>query len=697
MKVGQRIVEVIFKGVDNTSGAFSGFQKQVGELGKKMPILAGAFDLLKNPIAIATTALIAMANGIKKVVTESIDAAARMQDMSDRTGVAATELSKYEYIASQTGTTVEDFEGAITKLRRAILNAAQDSKGDAAAAFSELGVSVTDAEGKMRPAEEVLMDISAAIQGLDADSPRAVRAMDLMGRGSQGFISTLRLGPDALRAITNEAEATGGAVSESLAKASDDAKDSAETLKLAWRGFFSGWSQGWAEYQTYWNTGLAAILAGLQGKGDEFRRAQLEKEAAALNAQHLKEQNEIKQANEKKERLEKEHQDRLSLIKVAARYGVAVRERSVLPSGSIINIDRTSEAIQKDIDAAIQKGLDSSRGDSEKRKKAYDDFFSEMDAERAMAVYKMAPITVEAPIKFKALADPLAAAAAVDMSALNDAFEMPALKDYQQEMIDAGKATMYMAAHLRDVTISGDQTDAQLTALAEAMKEFAATPGMDPEVLAAVLEYYRQLNVELGRRKKKVDENTKAEEDLKAIGESLKSNLEEIGVTAVDAFLNGEAGAMKFGDMIRRTITRAIAEAIVKLIVMKAIAAMTNNIIGAKDGGAVAGKRAFGGRIPGYAGGGYAVPDGPRGMDSRLIMAMPGEEVINRQLSMRLDRMVTSFEMGAAVSPFALSGAGGGRSTVINFNVARPVNVLDALSLGKDAVTASRKYSEALL
>jgi hypothetical protein len=173
----------------------------------------------------------------------------------------------------------------------------------------------------------------------------------------------------------------------------------------------------------------------------------------------------------------------------------------------------------------------------------------------------------------------------------------------------------------------------------------------------------------------------------------VRMGLQDIGATAIDAFLNGEAAAMKFGDMIRRTVTRAISEAIAKFVFLKALSAITG--IPMAQGGTVS-KLAFGGQIPNAANG-YAVPDGPRGMDSRMIMAMPGEEVINRRLSMRLDRMVSAYELGAAVSPFALSGAGGGRGTVVNFNVARPVSVLDALSLGKDAVTASRKFSEARL
>jgi hypothetical protein len=181
---------------------------------------------------------------------------------------------------------------------------------------------------------------------------------------------------------------------------------------------------------------------------------------------------------------------------------------------------------------------------------------------------------------------------------------------------------------------------------------------------------------------------------------SMKNGLEQLGSAAIQAFAAGEAGAMKFGDMLRTMVIQAIADAIAKLIVLKIVAMFEGggtipNPGGGGGGGLPAGMpNALGGRIP-RAAFGYAVPDGPRGLDSMLIAAMPGEEVINRQLSQRLDRFISSMEFGAAVSPFAMSGAGGGRGNVIvNFEVGRPVGVLDALSYGEVAATAARKAAE---
>ena len=198
---------------------------------------------------------------------------------------------------------------------------------------------------------------------------------------------------------------------------------------------------------------------------------------------------------------------------------------------------------------------------------------------------------------------------------------------------------------------------------------------------------------------KKMEEAARATEQVQqavmAGVNSLASGLGDVGGAAAEAFLTGETHALKLGSMIRNVVIKAIRDMIAELIRVKVLMAALKFLgLPMAEGGSVPG-RAHGGAVS-RAANGYAIPDGPRGMDSRLILGMPGEEVINRSLSRRLDRFISAYEMSATVSPFALAGAGGG-GNVINFNVGRPVSVLDALDLGRNAVTASRKYSEASL
>jgi flagellar hook-basal body complex protein FliE len=228
----------------------------------------------------------------------------------------------------------------------------------------------------------------------------------------------------------------------------------------------------------------------------------------------------------------------------------------------------------------------------------------------------------------------------------------------------------------------------ELQTVQEAMLAAGTPSVMDPDVIAAGDEALKRLM-------ESVDEFSASQEEARVAVESFASGIANLGADMAGAFLQGDISAMKIGSTIRNVVIGAIKDMIAAFLRAKVVMAGLRLFgLPFAEGGAV--PMAHGGGIP-RAANGYSIPDGQRGMDSRLILGMPGEEVINRSLSRRLDRFISAYEMGAAVSPFALAGAGGGGGNVINFNVGRPVSVLDALDMGRSAVTASRKYSEASL
>jgi hypothetical protein len=588
VKVGQRIVEIVFKGVDNTSGAFNDMQKKLGQMGKDVPLLGAAFDILKNPIALATTAVVGLASAIKKAYDQNVKLGASFQDMANRTDMSVESLSKWRFIAEQNGSSIDEFEQAFRKLRNTMADAATGNAA-AVATFAKLGVSATDANGNMRDLETVLLEIGQAVRDHGAASIEGAAAQDVLGRSSAGVVAIIKQETGAIRAQMSEASAYTASMTTAWAAAADAADDAAAKAKIAGENIRAGLMPAKAEIQNWWTDLLVSAF-----DADGWVK--------------------IKNANEEAAR--------------ATAHAVAVGYLDGL-IGGLEQGASSSTAAQ--YDAAIIKELEASG------KKA---------AESAAKAAKEA-------------ADAAWSRDAASFAPKNATFVWTFQQDDADQMQSRQNLDEAMKALLDSTDIDFSEMNARLGPPIETMPK-----GLSEEMQAFLDNTYE-----------------------------VRMGLQDIGTTAIDAFLNGEAAAMKFGDMIRRTITRAIAEAIMKFIVLKAISAATG--IPMAQGGTVP-RRAFGGQIPNAANG-YAVPDGPRGMDSRMIMAMPGEEVINRRLSMRLDRMVSAYELGAAVSPFALSGAGGGRGTVVNFNVARPVSVLDALSLGKDAVTASRKFSEARL
>ena len=159
----------------------------------------------------------------------------------------------------------------------------------------------------------------------------------------------------------------------------------------------------------------------------------------------------------------------------------------------------------------------------------------------------------------------------------------------------------------------------------------------------------------------------------------LESSLVGVGTSNTLKALEGDALRLT---SVLKDVVRALAAVVVKLLFVKAIGFATGGIGslfgGFEQGGQIPGMNK-GGQIPAFAGGGtipqaafgYSVPDGPRGRDSRLIMAAPGEEVINRSMSRRLNRFLSAAESSAYVSPWDLQGGSQGGDTVV-MNVGIP-------------------------
>src|SRR5262245_16915607 len=92
----------------------------------------------------------AILGGTAVLVKQIADVGDEMKDMSERTALSVEELSRLGYAAEQSGSSLEGIGAAMTKLSRTVVEAAQGSK-EQAAAFKQIGVSVQDASGALRP------------------------------------------------------------------------------------------------------------------------------------------------------------------------------------------------------------------------------------------------------------------------------------------------------------------------------------------------------------------------------------------------------------------------------------------------------------------------------------------------------------------------------------------------------------------
>lgn len=152
------------------------------------------------------------------------DSADAMAKLSQRTGVAVTDLSKLEYAASLNDATLGDLERGLKGISNKMLEASKGGN-DAAAAFAALGIKVTDSSGKLRPVRAVLDDVADAFAGMEDGAGKAAIANKLMEKSGLRLIPTLNNGSAGLRAMGYEAERLGIVMSADLARASVEFND----------------------------------------------------------------------------------------------------------------------------------------------------------------------------------------------------------------------------------------------------------------------------------------------------------------------------------------------------------------------------------------------------------------------------------------------------------------------------------------
>jgi hypothetical protein len=194
--------------ISGLGGKFQGLVNQAkGARGGLDQMSSGARTLL-DPIralvpAVSAVGLIGMAKG-------ALDNADALSKMAQRTGASVEALSKFQKAAKLSDSSIEGVGKGLTQLNKAMV-AAQSGTGAQADAFAKLGIKVTDANGKLRSSEDVMLDIAEAFAGMEDGADKTAIAMALMGRGGTELIPMLNMG-------RKEIEKLGGAMSTEFAE-----------------------------------------------------------------------------------------------------------------------------------------------------------------------------------------------------------------------------------------------------------------------------------------------------------------------------------------------------------------------------------------------------------------------------------------------------------------------------------------------
>lgn len=175
-------------------------------------------------------AITAAGTGLAIALKSQIDSADEMSKAAAKFGVPIEQLSQLAYAGKLSDLSLDQVGTALGKLSKNMAGFGDDAKG-AVKAFSDVGVSATNADGSLRPTLDVLTDLADSFAGM-ADGPaKTAAAMAIFGKAGADMIPLLNGGGQALRDMMQEADALGLTLTQDVGSSAENFNDNITRLQ----------------------------------------------------------------------------------------------------------------------------------------------------------------------------------------------------------------------------------------------------------------------------------------------------------------------------------------------------------------------------------------------------------------------------------------------------------------------------------
>ena len=214
--------------VDQVSGKIKGLGDETKKVASES---SGMLSKLKeNWIAVAagaTAGYLAITRVTESIYT-NIKIAASLTNEIDRQaqviGVSTDAFQKYQFIAKMSDVTSDNLAIGLKMLSR---NMEEVSRGTGLTKdyFDAMGISVTGANGKLKPLDQIMGEIADKFASWE-DGPRKIAiSMELFGRSGETLIPMLNKGKSGFEELSKEAEKLGIVLSPGIVKKGSEAED----------------------------------------------------------------------------------------------------------------------------------------------------------------------------------------------------------------------------------------------------------------------------------------------------------------------------------------------------------------------------------------------------------------------------------------------------------------------------------------
>lgn len=169
-------------------------------------------------------------------VKSNIDRMDELGKAAQKIGIPVEELSKLEYAARLSDVSLDSLAGTMSKFSRSIAEVAGGGKNDAGLALQAIGVSATDAQGKLLPTTQIVSDIAEEFSVMRDGAGKTALAIALFGKSGAELIPLLNGGREAIASAGRELQQFGGVVTPEATARAQEFNDNITRLQTAFNG-----------------------------------------------------------------------------------------------------------------------------------------------------------------------------------------------------------------------------------------------------------------------------------------------------------------------------------------------------------------------------------------------------------------------------------------------------------------------------
>lgn len=210
-----------------TEQSLKGLKKEMSDFGsvskQQLEATSQKFGDLAQKTRGASMAAAGLATALIGNAVNAAQTADELNTLSAQYGVSTDEIQKMNYAQDLVDVSTETMLGSIQRLTKAM--------GEENAAFETLGIETTNADGSMRDATDVWYEALEALSQVGNETERDQLAMEIFGKSAVELTGIVDDGGAALKALGEEAEASGAILSEDALKSANEFNDGMDRLK----------------------------------------------------------------------------------------------------------------------------------------------------------------------------------------------------------------------------------------------------------------------------------------------------------------------------------------------------------------------------------------------------------------------------------------------------------------------------------